>query len=108
MTKSIFCKKGNIYIKMDTDDICFAVAEGDYVSLILKNKETILLRTSLTKMEESINSDSFFRTHRSWLININEVDILDFKGEWAQIASVKIPISRTRRSDFFKKISRIG
>ena len=97
MVKSIFCKKGDLYIKIDRDNICYAVVEGDYISITLKNKETIQLRDSLTQMEKSINSDCFFRTHRSWLVNLDRVDCLDSKGEWLEIEGKKIPVSRSRR-----------
>jgi len=108
MKQYIFYKKENIYIKLDMKNVLFVMAEGDYVSLSLKNEKAVLLRDNLKRIEEQLPSDTFFRTHRSWLVNLAEITTIDTKGEWLQVAKQKIPISRTRRDDFFEKISKLG
>lgn len=108
MSKHIYYKKENIYHGIVANDILYIMAEGDYISLFLKNNKKVLLRDSLTQVEKNINSSVFFRSHRSWLVNLEEIKHFDAKGEWLQINEKKIPISRSRRKSFFEKIPMLG
>lgn len=53
-------------------DILFARAEGDLVYLHL-GKERLLTRQTLKELAEKLRQPPFFRTHRSYLVNLRHV-----------------------------------
>lgn len=89
-------------------EIFYLKAEGDYVFLNLKNGEKILLRDTLVSIEQTIESSLFFRIHRSFLINLYEIETINLKDRWAQVGGERIPISRKQYSLFLEKIKKLG
>ena len=65
-------EKGRTSI-VNTEDIYFVEAAGVYVKLVSKNGKH-LYRVSLNSLESTLNPAQFKRIHRSYLININEVE----------------------------------
>ncbi|MCC2604546.1 LytR/AlgR family response regulator transcription factor [Planctobacterium marinum] len=60
---------------IDTPDIAYCKASGDYVELHLKNHHEKLFSGSLKQLENLL-PDTFLRVHRSYLVNLNEVTSL--------------------------------
>ncbi len=68
--KTIPVKLGNKTVFIKTSDIKYIVADRYYAE-IYTNKKKHVIRESLTKLFNILNSDDFFRIHRSYIININ-------------------------------------
>jgi two-component system, LytTR family, response regulator len=59
-------------IRLCADDILWMAAEDNYVR-IRCGRETLLVRSTLNKLERDFKRDVLLRVHRSWIVNVNSV-----------------------------------
>lgn len=94
------------------DDIAYAEAHGDYVRLHIgpgagppvtphrpdsSRRESVLLRQSLTNLEQVWDTAGFVRAHRSYLVNlaaITELRVTSTAGLVAVTEAGEVPVSR--------------
>ena len=90
------------------DDISWIEAYDNYV-LIWQDREHFIIKSTMNKLEQTLNPQAFIRTHRSAIVNLNHVDSLvnDESGQvCARLHGGKlIPISRRRRGKVRKLLS---
>ncbi len=68
------CFKGeNSYLFLHRDEIIWLKADRNYTRVYLENGEKELVSDNLGTIEAILPSDSFFRTHRSYIINLNAI-----------------------------------
>ena len=100
----ILAEIGGKLVLLNIDEICFAYTEGDQVYLKTA-AEKAFTRLTLKELEgklNDLNNKSFFRTHRSFLVNIRKVrEILPFfNGTYRLIMDDKgkseVPVSRSQ------------
>ena len=58
---------------VDAEDMIFATIAGGMISVISRDMEGTSNYRTLDEMEEALASDSFFRAHRSFLVNIHHI-----------------------------------
>ena len=63
---------GGRNIRLSADDIVWMAAEDNYVRICC-GKETLLVRSTLNKLERDFKRDVLLRVHRSWIVNVNRV-----------------------------------
>lgn len=86
-------------------DIIYIEADDYYCRVFTKNN-SILLTQTLAKFSEKIDKQLyFFRTHRSYIVNLNYVEQIGEK--FLTIGQTKIPISQTLRSALVQRINKI-
>ena len=61
-------------VMVDIIDIVSLKGEGSYTEFYLANGKTILASRNLMFYEEILSEDVFFRTHKSYLINLHQVE----------------------------------
>jgi len=88
-------------ILVDFDDIYYAFTEGDLV-YIKTFTEKMLTRFTLKELEARLKTGYFFRTHRSYIVNINKVKEIQpfFNGTYNLVLEDKehseVPVSRNQ------------
>ena len=91
-------------------DILYVKASSGYVLIYITGLEkAILITGSLLWLEEEINSDNFFRTDKSWLVNLARVTLCmpEGKGQVAIMDNlVHIPVSRRKEVPFLDQLTR--
>lgn len=102
LTDAIFIKQDSLYIKVYFNDILYIKSEGVYAEIFTKEKK-YLIRETLKNLLEILPSDSFFHIHRSYIININFVSAVN--TEYVVIEKETIPMSRTSREEFLKRLN---
>ncbi|MDX5338274.1 MAG: LytTR family DNA-binding domain-containing protein [Cyclobacteriaceae bacterium] len=109
--KSSFSGQDHIYInidkkliKLNVSEIQLLMADGDYVKVITEKTE-YRVHTTLANMRKSLPEDNFLRIHRSYLINLQK--IIDIQDNTVLIGKSVVPISRTRRTEFLRKLNLI-
>ena len=90
-------KKRKIYI----NEIKWIEALGDYVKLITKDKSFVILST-MKAFENELPKGLFLRIHKSYIINLKKIDRYDSKC--VEIEKMKLPLSRTRKSELSKAL----
>lgn len=98
----IFVKADSKMVKIDFDQILFIEALGDYVK-IHTSKDTIVTYQSMKGVEELLPSDKFPRVHKSYIIALNRIDVIE--GNTIKMNNSEIPIGKNYRKDFFELIN---
>jgi len=90
------------------DDIFYFKSDGNYTTVFLKNAREILVSKQIGKFEEILASESFFRVHSSYLINLNYVNkYMRSDGGYVVMENGdSISIARNRKDDFLKLIGK--
>ena len=99
---SIIIKDGHLNVKIKHADILWLQSENIYVEIKTKEK-TYLIRNSLDKFLDELNSNSFFRIHRSYAVNVSHVKAVN--GQYVIILDEKIPLSRKFRDELLVKFN---
>ncbi|QPH38864.1 LytR/AlgR family response regulator transcription factor [Pedobacter endophyticus] len=95
----VFIRDSNTVRKLSLQDILYFEATGDYVKVSLKDKHYII-HSSLKTIEQKLPSNVFLRVHRSFIINLNNVD--SSEGKTLIIKHHMIPVSSAYRSELNK------
>ena len=88
------------------DTIISCESDDNYSKIQLKNGEKMLVTRSLKEMEEILEQYSFIRVHRSYLVNLNEVEKY-IKGEGGYLImsdGSMVDVSRNKKEQLLKKL----
>uniref|UniRef100_UPI00404A3AB9 LytR/AlgR family response regulator transcription factor n=1 Tax=Fulvivirga sp. TaxID=1931237 RepID=UPI00404A3AB9 len=100
----LFVKDADLHIKVLLSDILFLEAKGSYTFIQTKSKH-FLVAENLKATSAKITSPLFFKVHRSFVVNLANID--SFSGSSIFISGHSITISATFRSDFMDAINSI-
>jgi DNA-binding LytR/AlgR family response regulator len=98
--QAFFVKKGNKFVKIAVTDILWIKALDNYVCLYTEKDEYIVYST-LKEIEQRL-PEQFFKTHRSFLVNLDKID--GFEESYILIGKKAIPVSRTSKEELKKRI----
>jgi DNA-binding LytR/AlgR family response regulator len=97
----IFIKSDYKTIRIDAQDILFIEGLKDYVKVYTPDK-SILSLLSLRVLEQNLSPERFMRVHRSYIVALNKIDIIEKSR--IRIGQHSIAISDMYRDAFLKKI----
>jgi len=88
-----------VYLKVDkdmkkifTNDITYIESCKDYVKVFLANGANLLVKQSISAMENLFSEHKFLRVHRSYLISLDKIS--GYNGLSVLLGSTEIPIGR--------------
>jgi two-component system, LytTR family, response regulator len=90
----------------DINHIIYLEANSNYTNIHLINKTKITASKTLKEFEELLPEDIFFRTHHSYLINLNFIKRY-IKGDGGQIElqnGAYVDVARRKKDEFLKAI----
>jgi two-component system LytT family response regulator len=90
----------------DINDIIYLEANSNYTNLYFVNKVKIIASKTLKEFEELLPDDIFFRTHNSFIINLNFIKRY-IKGDGGQIElhnGAFVDLSRRKKEEFLIRI----
>jgi len=105
--RKLLIEDGERMVVLSPQSICYAV-RVDRVLEIHTEKETIQTRLTLQELEEKLRGYPFFRTHRSYLVNLDYIQEITpwFNGAWnIRLKDGKqslIPVSRAAAKRLFE------
>jgi len=88
------------------DSIISCESDGNYTTLLLKGGKKLIVSTLIKDIEEMLEDHSFSRVHRSYLVNLNEVDKY-IKGEGGYLVmsdGSTVDVSRGKKEILMKKL----
>ncbi|MBN2486678.1 MAG: response regulator [Bacteroidales bacterium] len=97
----IFIKKDYLLVKIRFDELMFIKAEGNYVEIYCKDKK-FLTRSTLKDFLQKLPAGRFIQVHKSYAINIEQIDAIEYSN--IIIGKESIPISRSFIDDLKKQI----
>jgi len=90
-SSSIFLKDNKKHYKVKLEDILFAEAYGNYVKVYVAD-QVITTHQTLANFEAVLSEDQFIRTHKSYIISIDKIELIE--GNRIFIKDHKIPIGK--------------
>ena len=99
---ALFIKEKYRYTKINIADILWIKAEGNYLELHLAQKKE-LIRATLTSFLDRLNRKNFFRTHKSYAVNLDHLS--KFEPASITILNTEIPISKNYADDLVKRLN---
>lgn len=98
----ITVKENKRQVNIDYADIYHIECIRDYVK-IHANSKTVVTKTTLTAIEESLPENEFIRIHRSYIVAINKIET--FSQVDVEVNGLKIPIGATYKSPVLKRLN---
>jgi DNA-binding LytR/AlgR family response regulator len=100
----IFIKSSKKTYKVNLEDVLYIEALGDYVKIFTTEK-MIISYQSLKNIEVLLPSTSFPRIHKSFIIALSRIDLIE--GNHVKIKDREIPIGTNFKNEFEKLIKSI-
>lgn len=93
-------RKGK-FVKILFSEIMYIESMKNYVAIYTKQREQIITLLSMRELEERLPSEHFFRTHKTYIIALNQIKVID-GGEIVLLNEKdRIPLGITYRDSFF-------
>ncbi|MFE9276660.1 LytR/AlgR family response regulator transcription factor [Paenibacillus glucanolyticus] len=99
---------GDKHVLVDPEGILYAVREERVIRILTTEGQRITSKSTLQELEERLEGYSFFRPHRSYLVNVNRIAELSPWQNGAYNIVMKdeqrtmIPLSREAAKDLFR------
>lgn len=93
---------------IDTQDIVMCEADGSYTTVFTIDDRSYLVSKTLKEVTELLESQSFFRTHQSYLVNLNHATkYVKGSGGYLVMANNRTAqVARARKDDLMSLILR--
>ena len=105
LTDRIFLKDHRQHIvKIFLKDLLFIRAQGNYCDIFTKEKK-FTITSNLKNFERKLDDASFVRVHRSFLINLYQLD--EIGDAFLHLKGHKIPLALTYKENFYSKLKMI-
>ena len=98
---SMYVRQGDAFQRIVWRDILYAEGMQNYVRLYFKDK-VLTIHQTMTSLEEMLPKESFFRIHRSFLINLSHIDSIS--GGRLFINGKELPVSKQRREELLSTV----
>lgn len=94
----------------DRSQILFAAAEGSYTAFYLEGSRKIIASRQLGSYEALLTNPTFFRSHKSYIINLRHLKGYSSKNGYAALLSegYEVPVSRRKLPLFLELSKKLG
>lgn len=83
--------------RIEHEKIDFIEAMGDYVKIVTNERKYVVLMT-MKKILTLLPADTFFRCHKSFIINLEKVE--NYSANEIHLTTKSVPLSRFRTKEF--------
>lgn len=102
LNDSLFVRANGMLVKLKLQDIIYLEADANYTQVFAKDKKYVI-RATLKDLEGKIDPNRFVRIHKSYLINLAEIE--GIQADSVFISGKQIPISRSQYSWLLQQIN---
>ena len=104
----IFIKNKSKFIKTNIDELYVVEALKDYV-IFHTNKEKYTLHCTMKEIEAKLPPAVFARVHRSFIVNLDKIHIIDYVAASIQLEGSKkeVPMGASYKQGLFKRFNLI-
>lgn len=99
---SFFVKKGSMLVKVYLDNIQWIQAMDNYV-IIQTNADQFVIHSTMKDVEMKLPAAKFLRVHRSYIIPIDKINVLD--ENTVLIGDKTIPIGKSYKDAFMARLN---
>jgi DNA-binding LytR/AlgR family response regulator len=98
-----------VYLKVDkgmkkvlVNDIQYIESWKDYIKIFLSDGKSLLIKQSISSMENLLSEYKFVRTHRSYMVSLNKVS--GYNGFSVELSGKEIPIGRLYKQAVMERL----
>ena len=102
--RTIFVKTDYKMLQLRLEDILYIEGVKDYVRIFTADGGDVKTQMSMKSLEETLPSDRFIRVHRSFIVNLSKIRIIERNR--IVFGKVYIPVSDSYKDRFMEAISR--
>ncbi len=102
---SLFIKEGDLFVKVKIDDITWLSPEGNYTTIYDRQGRKYVVRMPLKDLYNFLPAEKFFRTHRSYMVNMDYVDAINNASVY--IGTTKIPLGKNFRDALLTQVRKL-
>jgi len=95
----LFVKSDYKLIRIELADIKYIESQHEYIKIHLVNSAPVMTQLSLKSIEEQLPPDRFMRVHRSYIVNLSMVSVIE-RNRIVFDGKVYIPISEQYKEKF--------
>lgn len=104
LSDCIFVRSHDKMVKVCINNILYIEAERNYCKIHCKDKEHLLV-TTLKYLEEKLTSNSLMRIHRSFIVNLHQID--EIATNHVVIGKKAIPLSAELKKQLLLHIQKV-
>jgi two-component system LytT family response regulator len=87
-------------------EILYLKAEGPYTQFFLENGNSITVSKSIMAYDDILPQSVFFRAHRSYVVNLNQIRQIDKKNFVLKLSNGdEVPLSQHKKNELIEKLS---
>ena len=101
LSDRIFVRHNNTMVKLFLKDVLYVEAERSYCRIFSKDSE-YLLSVPLVELLEKLQIEDFMRIHRSFIINLKQID--EVAETHVVIDKKAIPLGKSFKKDFLRRL----
>ncbi|RLD58480.1 MAG: hypothetical protein DRJ01_12515 [Bacteroidetes bacterium] len=102
-TNKVVLNTNDGFICISLDDILYVKSSNHYCFLYTNNNEEIKIATPLKQLENIFDNKYFYRCHRSYIVNLNYINMINTKTSIIYLVNEKeVPLSRRNKSELIK------
>ena len=103
--ESIFVKADYKLLKIELHQICYIEGLKDYVKIYLEDTvQPVVSLISMKALEEMLPATSFIRVHRSYIVNLNKIKVVEHNR--IVFGKTYIPVSDSYKDKFMDFVNR--
>lgn len=96
-------RKGKL-VKVVFSDIVYIESMRNYAAIYTRQKDRIMTLISLKELEERLPKNYFFRTHKTYIVALNQIKMIDGGEIILQEMKDRIPLGGAYRPAFFERL----
>ncbi len=104
LNNCLFIRQKNLSVKVPMNEILFIKADGNY-SVIYTRKKKFTLRSTLKEILSKLPSAIFYRSHKSYVINLQNLTAVN--SECIYVEEEKLPIGRSQFHELTEKLNKL-
>lgn len=103
---ALFVKNGNKLHKVSLSDICYAFTDTkNYCSLVTMDGNKYSLRSSISGLINTLDSDNFVQTHRAFIINKEHIRVINESDQSVEMLGKSIPIGKSFKKEMYSLLN---
>ncbi|MBC6367398.1 LytTR family DNA-binding domain-containing protein [Algoriphagus sp. AK58] len=102
---AVFVRHEGNLVKVKFEDILWLKGDGNYTTLITK-KTVFSVRNILKEFETVLPQDQFIRIHKSYIVQISEIQSINPKE--VKVGNDLVPVGRTYYHQLISGIQKVG
>ena len=101
-SQGIFVKVDSTLVKLNTNEIEWIQAYGDYVNVNTSDNKQYTIHSTLKSVESKLPDSKFLRVHRSYIINIERIVVIE--DDLISLGKKLIPIGKNYKALLMKRL----